>query len=346
MIRFKLKFSIQELSLGDNEIDFELTMTHKVKIRLSKPDREYLEQSKNPYSVFCEAELTLDPSEKQLEQFARILDNKIVTDTHGLKSYSKTRNAKGEEIIIPPLSHFPEYFRDFINQVFEELSESIKRTIMTVRWVCDNRGRHNPFSMRGFQWTRDDINWYSAPTTSHISVEMYSHEIEIGKWEKGIIHELLAAENIEPIYHSLFREAWEQKSQNPRSSLILAISSIEVSLKYLIERVAPDAAWLMKNLQSPPIEKIFREYLPKLAINNKVKEVSIALTEETLMSIKKWVGIRNQLTHLGTKSLSGDELNEMLLTVKDILHIIDFYSGHRWSINYVRESTLEKMGLK
>lgn len=61
--------------------------------------------------------------------------------------------------------------------------------------------------------------------------------------------------------------------------------------------------------------------------------------------LKKWVTIRNEITHLGKKSLGGDELNEMLLTIKDILHIIDFNCGHKWSANHIRRETLQEIGI-
>ena len=87
-------------------------------------------------------------------------------------------------------------------------------------------------------------------------------------------------------------------------------------------------------------------YIPKLSIDNKINGIQLLPSDEMLNDLKKWVKIRNEITHLGKKSLSGDKLKEMLLTVKDIIHIIDFNRGHKWALNYIRETTLISIGIK
>jgi hypothetical protein len=254
------------------------------------------------------------------------------------------KNHFGKEIIIPSLALFQQDFRNFINQISEELTEAIKRSITTIRWYTDHLGKHSPFSFLNFTWTNDGINWYPVPNTVYGSMEMIPGGIQLAKKDKDEVLSLIKSHNIEPVYHSLFREAWEQRWQNPRSSVILSISAVEVSVKQLIEKALPDATWLITKLQSPPVFLIFKEYLPQLKVDNMMNGVQILPSATMIDDLKKWVTIRNEITHLGKKPLAGDKLEEMLLTIKDILHIMDFNCGHKWAIRHIRESTLHSIG--
>ncbi|MCZ8023351.1 MAG: hypothetical protein O9294_16425 [Cytophagales bacterium] len=347
MISFKLRYSIQDISIPDEDIRLSFKIIHDVHVKIAKPDENYLKNSKSRHVSFCEAELSVLPQERKLKMLDDIIAGNIVDSTDDLPTpYSEITNHLGKKIIIPPLLIFPEHFKNFINQINNELADAIKRTVTIVRWYKDNRGSHSPFAVLDFKWTSDGQNWYNVPMSMHISMETITNGVKLSKKDEGIVLSLLNTDSIEPIYHSLFREAWGQRHQNPRSAIIMAISAIEVSVKHLIEKTVPDATWLVTRLQSPPVFLIFKEYLPKLSIDNKINGVTILPTDRVINDLKKWVTIRNEITHLGKKSLNGDELKEMLLTVKDILHIIDFNCGHKWSINHVRRDTLKEIGLK
>jgi hypothetical protein len=233
---------------------------------------------------------------------------------------------------------------NFIILISEELTNAIKRSITTIRWYTNHGGKHSPFAFLDFTWTNDGMNWYPVPSTISISVEMIPGGIQLTKKDKDVVLSLINSDNIEPVYHSLFREAWEQRSQNPRSSVILSIAAVEVSVKYLIEKALPDTTWLIKRLQSPPVFLIFKEYLPQLQIDNKINGVQILPSASMIDDLHKWVTIRNEIAHLGKKFLAGNKLEEMLLTIKDILHIIDFNCGHKWAIHHIRKSTLHSIG--
>lgn len=347
MTRFKLKYSIKDISIYEEEINFELKLTHQIQIKLSKPSEDYIKRSKANSLVFCEAELSIKPSTKNQKLLENIINGSLIIDETNLSApYSQSKNSEGKEIIIPGLHFFPGFFQEFIGQINNELSEASKRTINTIRWYFDNRGSHNPFAFIDFKWTNDNENWYSVPISIYFSVESGSNYLKINEDEKLTILNLLENENDEPIFHSLWREAWGLRNQNNRSALIMAISAIEVSVKKLVERIIPDATWLVTKLQSPPIHSILKDYIPNLKIDNYINGVQLLPTENMLRDLKKWVNIRNELAHLGKKSLNGLELEEMLLTIKDILHIIDYNCGHKWALKHIRKSTLKLIGIE
>jgi hypothetical protein len=68
----------------------------------------------------------------------------------------------------------------------------------------------------------------------------------------------------EPFPYELMREAWAQRSANPRSALITAITALEIAVKQFIARRVPPADWLVENVPTPDVIKLIREYLPAL----------------------------------------------------------------------------------
>lgn len=342
MIDFKLKYSIQELKIPDKEIQFTFKIIHDINIRIFKPDKEYLEKAQKKEVVFAEASISISVKDKNLEIFENILQGNIAEfDT----PYSQLTNHFGKEIIIPSLEYFPDHFRSFVSQINNELADAITKTISTLRWYLDKQGPHSPYSSNVLKCSIDGENWYPVPNSSRVYMETRNYDLTLKENDEKIILNLLQKNETEPIHHSLFREAWDHKTRNPRSSIIMAISSVEVAIKQLIEKVVPDATWLVSRLQSPPIFLIFSEYLPNLNIDNKVKGIKVLPSNEMNKKLKKCVSLRNEITHLGKKSIVGNELNEMLLTIKDVLHIIDFNSGYKWSIVHIRKSTLDEIGI-
>jgi len=345
MTIFKLRYSVQDISIKEDNLEFSYKAIHDIIIRILKPDDNYVNNSGNRRQVICEAELSIEPKANISEMLNKIIVGNIVKNTENLPTpYTEMKNHFGEPIIIPSLSSFPENFKTFINQISDELTEAIKRSITTIRWYTHHRGKHSPFGFLNFTWTNDNINWYPVPASIYVSIETIPSRIQLGKKDKDVVFNLINSDNIEPVYHSLFREAWEQRGQNPRSSIILAMSAVEVSVKHLIEKTIPDATWLVTKLQSPSVYLIFKEYLPQLNINNKINGVKILPSESMIENLKKWVTKRNEITHLGKKPLTREKLEEMLLTIKDILHIIDFNCGHEWAIRHIRESSLQSIG--
>jgi hypothetical protein len=347
MLKLKLKYTIRGLILPDDDLCFELILIHRIRIRLTKPNSEYLEKSKNNEIVFCTAELEIEPSLKNTNIFENIINNRIVKNTQELNSYTEFTDHNKQKIVIPNLEYFPEHFTSFIKQLAAELTDSIKQTVNNLRWVLDKKGLHNPFSHNSFVFTLNDKHWYPVPTSISVEIESLSPNIVIAKKDNDIIKELLQKNIQEPIYHSLHREAWELRSSNPRSALIIAISSVEISVKQLIQNANPESEWLVQNLPTPPIIIILQEYISKLPIKNRINNNKILLpSEEMISNLKKWITQRNKMVHSGKGNLKGEKLKEMLLSVKDILHIIDFNIGHIWALNHIRVETKEKLGIK
>lgn len=62
------------------------------------------------------------------------------------------------------------------------------------------------------------------------------------------VADLVTCSQREPVAHELWREAWNLRHANPRSSLVIGVAAAEVGLKQLIAALVPDAASLVENI--------------------------------------------------------------------------------------------------
>jgi len=147
----------------------------------------------------------------------------------------------------------------------------------------------------------------------------------------------------EPIYHVLFREAWEQRSSSPGSALVIGMSALEVGVKSLIATLVPDARWLAMHLPAPPLIQILVDYVPTLpaqhAFSGKVKPPPPAVLD----AIRKGVTLRNDLAHRGERPPDFDTLESILLAIKDCLWLFDYYGGYAWAAEFISRESLEAM---
>lgn len=162
-------------------------------------------------------------------------------------------------------------------------------------------------------------------------------------WRDGI-DALLHQKLREPLGQELFREAWEQKYINPRSSLAIGISALEAGIKELVADLIPHAAWLARNAPTPPVYDILNDYLPKLPVKETVNG-QVSVPPELLETVRKWVGRRNRMVHGNPENVEPKDLKELLLVVRDILWLLDYYRGSKWTIDYLRPQTRAALGI-
>jgi hypothetical protein len=142
----------------------------------------------------------------------------------------------------------------------------------------------------------------------------------------------------------MFREAWEASRDNPRTSVILAIAAAEVGTKQCIGRLAPQAKWLIDNLPSPPLGTLLRKYIPLMPAKLKIDGKFVRLPLKTIRTLERGVELRNKIVHGGTKPVADNELDELLLAVRDLLYLLDCFSGFAWAVERVQPHRLNELG--
>jgi hypothetical protein len=158
------------------------------------------------------------------------------------------------------------------------------------------------------------------------------------------IVDLLTLEGDEPIGHKLFREAWNNRLSDPRSSLLMAIAAAEVGFKHFATVLVPDTEWLVENMPSPPLVPMLRDYLPRLPAKKSFAGKVLPPPEKEILDVlKKGVLLRNKLAHTAPPEPSYETLEEVLLAVRDVLWLLDYYRGFGWALSNVRPEVRTKM---
>jgi hypothetical protein len=151
----------------------------------------------------------------------------------------------------------------------------------------------------------------------------------------------------EPLGRQLFREAWSQVGTNPRSALVIGVTAAEVGLKRLIATLVPETDWLMQEIQTPPVGKILRKFLPTLRVKAKrVDDGPITPPRQLIGLVEKAVKHRNDVVHKGALPPSREELAKMLRAISDLLWFFDVYLGEHWAIKHVSPETMKNWQAK
>jgi hypothetical protein len=139
----------------------------------------------------------------------------------------------------------------------------------------------------------------------------------------------------EPLGHELLREVWTNYDTNLRSAIVLAVAAAEVGFKQFASKMLPDTAWILENLQSPPLLKMLDTFpwdSLKLAINQQKITVPDSIKDE----LKKAVTLRNEIVHGRSGSLTGDSTESVLYCVRDLLYFLDALVDRKeWAFNHI-----------
>ncbi|MBD2110430.1 MULTISPECIES: hypothetical protein [Cyanophyceae] len=251
----------------------------------------------------------------------------------------------GKELDAMRPSSFPESFKSVILSIQENIAKIAKDTIAVFRWRMNLSDFSETTTLRRFEWSRDQSVW------NHFNYVLFSpifHITEILdpiKLPKDEIDEILSKSMKEPVYHELFRESWELRFKNPRSSIVIGISAAEVAMKECIASLVPHAQWLAEEAPTPPLIAMMKNYLPLLPTKNKFNAEVLAPPKSIRRDIGEGVELRNKVVHVGRQAPSYGGLEKILLSVKDFLWLIDYYRGYTWSLDYIRDETLAEMGV-
>jgi hypothetical protein len=240
-----------------------------------------------------------------------------------------------------PIGSSPTGFKEFADDASQSLSKAITTALQLLRWRIGYRSERNPIRFfHSFQWSINNNTWKTVPNYIHLEF------VEGGIYDK-VTDEVVTTLNDlwhnnvqEPLDHELFQEAWSQRSNNPKSALVISVAAAETGMKQLISKLVPSTTWLVQNTQSPPLVKMLKEYLPTLPAKVKIlKAPPPALPNAFVAIIEKAVLLRNEIVHGKDVQLESKLLNEILKTINDLLYIFDLYLGHVWAERRISSET-------
>lgn len=353
---FRLGYFVDRLFLPEknSKLEFDYGGSQNIVVNLEPISPEISERNPQIKGSSCNAKGSYNPSDKIKKIFDSLQENKFPGDENIseliqkneenalplgiLKEYEELYQ-KVENI---PLSYFPEPFQSYVRQVHTELYNYIMRTIDVFRWRYSKYGKHNPLLNGAMAWSYDGTSWKIVPQNIQMNFSGFA-EPPIPQDASQEVSKIVKEGFTEPVGHELYREARFLSSNNPRSSVVVAIAAIEVGIKECIGALVPNSQWLVSNIASPPIVRILTEYLPQLPAKNKIKGEVLPPPRQIIDILKKGVSIRNNITHKGGPAPKHHTIEEIFSAVKDTLWLLDFYSGHQWAFKYISREVREKL---
>lgn len=237
-----------------------------------------------------------------------------------------------------PTQAQPAGFTEFSDSAYTSLRIAVERALRVLRWRVGLRGagREPILGFRVFEWSADGHTWHllydnslaRMVITAGLPYSRISQEIV------GTTKELWLNDVDEPLAHELFQEAWDLQESNPRSSLVIGIAAAETCVKNLVVQLVPATAWLLENMQSPPIIAMLERYFPQLPARIVVEAggQSVAPLPDWLIKIiEKGVNLRNKVVHGQRVELRKETVREVLEAVNDLLYYCDLHAGHLWA---------------
>jgi hypothetical protein len=233
--------------------------------------------------------------------------------------------------------------KEAVQKAHDDMWDLIQRTLRLARWRGNTRGGPNPIRSgvpNSFVWFVDGSNWKMVSDYMSIRIKFLSSTHNWSKDDAEFLQAEILKGSSEPLGHELLREADVNSESNPRSSLILAVAAAEVGFKHFASKALPDTAWLLE-LPSPPLIDMINRF-PWSQLKVRINDKTPAVPEMIVDEMKKAVGLRNKIIHLGFANISPETLDSVLRTVSDFLYFLDsVHSNQRWPLNYVRRNIID-----
>lgn len=348
---FKYEFSVSDLGLTPTSEyyarEYPLVFDYgHVRVEIRPPTEEEQATGYQLWTALGEAVGEFEPPERVGPMFEPLSRDELPEGSNPdeYASYFDRERGTVKENKIPPAEIMPPAFQDFSSRVNSELRDFADRTVRVLRWHHDVEGPHNPFSYRGFKWSFDSDDWHPMPSTLKGRTGT-TGSLRVTDAELKAVVQTVSGSGDEPLSHQLFREAWLQRRTNRRSALVIGVSAVEVATKECIAALDPHAAWLVRELQTPPVEKMLREYVPTLPAKNTL-EGKVVFPAEFLDELKKAVGWRNEVAHGGTLPVRWDRLEAFLeFTARELIWLLTYYAGAEWAFTHVGQRAKAALGI-
>jgi len=244
------------------------------------------------------------------------------------------------------LSAYPTNYRECVLRIHQHMDRAATGLFNVIRWRFKIDG--GPLSLSS-EWVR--MRWHRGPPTDMpydkhgflnrqipaglITLERPEmKEVYLNQKSAETIEEMFRIGTAQPLYHDLFREAWQNKTDNPRSSLVMAMAAAETALKTtavdLYDNLGTE--WIFENLPSPPLDRMLRDYVQLLPVRRKINDKVRRPPKSAITLIRDGVEFRNKIVHGRCKEIEPEKLDKILRAVRDVLYLLDYYRGNDWAL--------------
>ena len=234
--------------------------------------------------------------------------------------------------------------KDVSTRVGSRANSFLNEFLRIVRWRNGVYGHHQLIrcAEEGLRWSQDGTTWRPVRgfIIGSLSLELLAVRYKTQLFDQ--ITGMVLAEDYEPVGHELLREAWNLRDNSPRSALMLGVSALEVGVKAFVSKLVPSSEWLCFEMPAPPVVKMLQEYLPSLPVKLKIND-KVFIPRKIIESLKKAVADRNRVAHKGMTVVNDESLADILMNVQMALYFLDYYAGHPWAVNNMRDSDISDL---
>lgn len=278
--------------------------------------------------------------DSEIEQcFRNIIANKYSYEECGGKCCKSDIDGS----ITPNREFFPEAFQEFCTKEEIILEQTITRFFDNALWIYKSGALFLQDRMRHWiQFSFDQKEWYLVPILplKGILGRPYGNEeyqrLENQVKEKNSYLAQWLVKSMEngqtaPIYPRIYFEAIDILNENIQTAIVLAVEAVEVAVKTCIVHFDNKVKWLIENVQSPPLEKIIKEYLTLLI----PKEYPAIPKELVNHSLHDAIIARNKIVHSGLYKIDEDKANKLVEDLGRIIAYLECYMGYNWATYFL-----------
>ena len=337
---FRHEYTIREALQvpGDGDVSIDAGGHHAITVTLSRT----LDQ---PHTTSCSAQGDWAVPEAVFEAFEEWLGGKVPPggeEPQALPWKIKRQQDGSYEPRTLPYSALPPDARVLLRSVSATLYGCVRQTYGVIRWRAGALGHHSPFSSRFRRYSTDGRTWngYPMELTARAFVESMP-ELRAEYFDE--VRVLAARGEVEPICHTLFREAWEQRHTNLRSALVVGVAALELGVKDAMADLMPDTSWLLRHASTPPLTRMLKRWLPTVRAREMFEGKVLAPPPNVLRQVQQGIELRNSGVHVSGESPSSDDVVAFLEAARDVLWLLDYYRGNAWALDHMREATRQEM---
>lgn len=281
--------------------------------------------------------IDVSPSLKNLAIYKQLAKGNLPKESKPYKASAETIQP-GEPlgVFVAPLQLLPQGFQDYTRKLEGILRDIAVKTFKVMRWRYNINSPHSPFSTRIAEFSLDNgASWHNSATMMY--VEIWANPIiNLAEYDQKVLEDLIGGDQDEPLPQEIILEAHElYKDKNYRSSLIMAVTALELAVKRHVSILIPDAAWLITEAPAPPIFRILTEFLPNISLKEGQYKFP-KLSKKLLDMIKELVHKRNLLVHKDSKlEITQEYLKDSIKLVKDMTRLLEYCEGNTWATQYM-----------
>lgn len=313
-----VKKEIKNIEISESGIDFTISFVES-------------DSSKNYHEQFPMNIIVISKHSKIPRKIPKIL-TKISEGYKPLEgekadTYEKLVRKEGPDYGI---DHYPDPLNSFLTPIDKAHSELFHRINNVLSWRCfDTRNLSYQTKGWGLLFSFDSTSWYSLPHLGTVTAELVPRPPNLNHFfgSSEEITKLIDDPKFISLPVELLYEAKKVIYSSPRSSLVIAVSALEVKLKDFISKKTNKAEWLINNLQSPPTEKLLSEYIPQLVNDAQDYLKSI---DKYIYDIRNIISERNRITHLGDKTTSA-KVKSYIASIEKVMYLLDYHSNCKWA---------------